>query len=138
MLNNLFLEGFRMPGEWEKQKSVWIVCPYNKKDWPGLFDKIPEVPHNIRYNINKQFKKKGLIWLQEKVQSVDPEFYKTCDPNNSQRLIRALEIFKSHNKYLSSFKTESYKERPFEIIKIGLNTNRELLYKKIMLVSCSN
>ena len=95
------------------------------------FDKIPEVPHNIRSNINKLFKEKGLIWLQEKVQSVDPEFYKNCDTNNSQRLIRALEIFKSHNKSLSSFKTESYKERPFEIIKIGLNTNRELLYKKI-------
>ena len=43
MLKDLFLEGFRMPGEWEKQKSVWIVWPYNKKDWPGLLDKIPEV-----------------------------------------------------------------------------------------------
>ena len=43
MPKNISLEGFRMPGEWEVQKSVWIVWPYNKKDWPGLFDKIPEV-----------------------------------------------------------------------------------------------
>ena len=31
------LSGFRMPGEWEKQKSVWIAWPYNKNDWPGLY-----------------------------------------------------------------------------------------------------
>ena len=52
MLKDLFLEGFRMPGEWEKQKSVWIVWPYNKKDWPGLFDKIPEVVSRIVCNLS--------------------------------------------------------------------------------------
>ena len=38
MNKELSLEGFRMPGEWESQKSVWIIWPYNKKDWPDLFD----------------------------------------------------------------------------------------------------
>ena len=52
MLKDLSLEGFRMPGEWEKQKSVWIVWPYNKKDWPGLFDKIPEVVSRIVCNLS--------------------------------------------------------------------------------------
>ena len=37
------LSGFRMPGEWEPQKSVWIAWPYNKKDWPGLYKFIPKV-----------------------------------------------------------------------------------------------
>ena len=37
------LSGFRMPGEWELQKSVWIAWPYNKNDWPGLYKLIPEV-----------------------------------------------------------------------------------------------
>ena len=32
---------FIMPGEFEKQKSVWIVWPHNKKDWPGYFNSIP-------------------------------------------------------------------------------------------------
>ena len=41
------LNGFRMPGEWEIQKSVWMSWPHNKKDWPGLFDKIPSVIGNI-------------------------------------------------------------------------------------------
>ena len=31
------LNGFRMPAEWENQKSVWIAWPYNKYDWPGLY-----------------------------------------------------------------------------------------------------
>ena len=46
------LKGFRMPGEWEKQKSVWIVWPYNKKDWPGLFNKIPKVISKIVCNLS--------------------------------------------------------------------------------------
>ena len=40
---NKKLNGFRMPAEWELQKSVWIAWPYNKIDWPGLFQGIPEV-----------------------------------------------------------------------------------------------
>ena len=37
------LNGFRMPAEWENQKSVWIAWPYNKYDWPGLYKFIPKV-----------------------------------------------------------------------------------------------
>ena len=47
MPKNISLEGFRMPGEWEVQKSVWIVWPYNKEDWPGLFTNIPDVISKI-------------------------------------------------------------------------------------------
>ena len=39
--------GFRMPAEWEPQNSVWIAWPYNKNDWPGLFEKIPSVVGKI-------------------------------------------------------------------------------------------
>ncbi len=52
MPRNLSLEDYRMPGEWEKQKSVWIVWPYNKKDWPGLFHKIPKVISEIVCNLS--------------------------------------------------------------------------------------
>jgi len=41
-----------MPGEWEKQKSVWIVWPHNKKDWPGLFHKIPKIISKIVCNLS--------------------------------------------------------------------------------------
>ena len=49
----LSLKGYRMPGEWELQKSVWIAWPYNKKDWPSKFDLIPEVFAEIIFYISK-------------------------------------------------------------------------------------
>jgi tRNA dimethylallyltransferase len=49
----------------------------------------------------------------------------------TQRLLRALEVFKETNKTISSFKTKKSKQRKFEIIKIGLDTDRKILYKKI-------
>ena len=47
MNKEISLKDFRMPGEWEPQKSVWIVWPYNKSDWPKLFDNIPQVVSKI-------------------------------------------------------------------------------------------
>ncbi|MGY8989329.1 MAG: tRNA (adenosine(37)-N6)-dimethylallyltransferase, partial [Flavobacteriales bacterium] len=50
---------------------------------------------------------------------------------NPQRLLRALEVYKTTREKFSSYKTQNPKKRPFEIIKIGLNIDRELLYKRI-------
>ena len=41
------IDEFRMPAEWEPQKSVWIAWPHNKNDWPGLFEKIPNIVGKI-------------------------------------------------------------------------------------------
>ena len=48
--------GFRMPAEWEPQNSVWIAWPYNKNDWPGLYQFIPEVILKIIKKISKNQK----------------------------------------------------------------------------------
>ena len=46
---------FRMPAEWEPQKSVWISWPHNKNDWPGMFEEIPNVVGKIiKYLANHQ------------------------------------------------------------------------------------
>ena len=58
---NKKLNGFRMPAEWELQKSVWIAWPYNKNDWPGLFQEIPEVFTKIISSISKEQKVNLLI-----------------------------------------------------------------------------
>ena len=65
MPDSRFLKGFRMPGEWEVQKSVWIVWPYNKKDWPGLFKNIPNVIGKIICNLSTS-QKVNLIINQQK------------------------------------------------------------------------
>ena len=95
------------------------------------FDKMPEIPDQIRITINSKLIKNGLVWLQEEVKKVDPEFYTYCDQQNPQRLLRALEVFIATGKPFSSYKSAKPKYRPFEIIKIGLTTEREILYKRI-------
>jgi len=95
------------------------------------FDKMPEIPVQIRIKLNSKLKQKGIVWLQGKVKKVDPNFYSTCDQQNPQRLLRALEVFIATGETFSSYKSEKPKERPFEIIKIGLTTEREILYNRI-------
>ena len=95
------------------------------------FDKMPEIPTQIRIQLNTKLIDKGLVWLQDEVKKVDPNFYATCDQQNPQRLLRALEIFIATGETYSSYKSATPKRRPFEIIKIGLTTEREILYKKI-------
>ena len=95
------------------------------------FDKMPEIPDQIRIKLNSKLKEKGIVWLQDEVKKVDSDFYATCDQQNPQRLLRALEIFIATGETFSSYKSATPKERPFEIIKIGLTTDREILYTKI-------
>tara|TARA_B100000767_G_scaffold43090_1_gene37018 strand:+ start:1869 stop:2786 length:918 start_codon:yes stop_codon:yes gene_type:complete len=95
------------------------------------FDKMPEIPNQIRKHLNSKLIEKGLVWLKEEVKKSDPKFYDTCDQQNPQRLLRALEVFIATGQPFSSFKSIKPKQRPFEIIKIGLTTEREILYKRI-------
>ena len=95
------------------------------------FDKMPKISTELRIQLNQEFTEKGLVWVQDAIKEVDPEFYASCDKQNPQRLLRALEVYKTTGEKFSSYKTQSPKKRPFEIIKIGLNTDRELLYKRI-------
>ena len=95
------------------------------------FDKMPEIPEQIRKKLNSKLKQKGIAWLQAEVKKVDPIFYTSCDQQNPQRLLRALEVFTTTGEPFSSYKSTEPKYRPFEIIKIGLKTERKILYKRI-------
>ncbi len=95
------------------------------------FDKMPQISTTLRNELNQKLKNNGIEWLQKEVQEIDPDFYANCDTQNPQRLLRALEVFKTTGNSFSSYKTKTIKRRPFKIIKIGLNTNREILYNRI-------
>ena len=94
-------------------------------------DKIPTVSKITRQKINKEFKEKGLSWLQNEVKKIDPVFFIDSDKNNPQRLIRALEVYKETNIPISYFRKKTKINRTFDIIKIGINTKREELYERI-------
>ncbi len=94
-------------------------------------DLIPDIKQDVRQKIIKEYNTKGLTWLQGQVKDKDPEYYKIVDKKNPQRLMRAIEVFESCGKKLSSFRKEKVKKRGFEIIKIGLSIERPELYKLI-------
>ena len=61
MLNKFKDVGYRMPAEWEKQKSTWVAWPHNKKDWPNKFELIPDIFAQIITKISKSQKVNILI-----------------------------------------------------------------------------
>ncbi|WP_316824989.1 tRNA (adenosine(37)-N6)-dimethylallyltransferase MiaA [Pedobacter miscanthi] len=94
-------------------------------------DEMPDIDLSIREKLNKQFEEEGLAAIQEQLTALDPEYFAKVDQNNPQRMIRGLEIFLSTGQKLSSMLSATKKERPFNIIKIGLNTDRAVLYNRI-------
>ena len=94
-------------------------------------DEIPDVSPEIRVDLIQELEEKGLAWLQGAVEEVDPEFYAQVDRSNPQRLMRALEIWRGTGLKFSSFRIKNKVQRPFEIVKIGLDRPREELYQRI-------
>ncbi len=94
-------------------------------------DDMPEVAPEIRQQIIEEYAKKGLQFLQEEVAKNDPEYFEIVDQKNPQRLMRAMEIWRATGKKFSSFRVKSKKQRPFKVIKIGLERDREELYSRI-------
>ncbi|TDQ07427.1 tRNA (adenosine(37)-N6)-dimethylallyltransferase MiaA [Pedobacter metabolipauper] len=96
-------------------------------------DKLPETNLEIRAKLNKLFTEEGIEPIRKQLSTYDPEYFEKVDQSNPQRMIRGLEFFLSTKQKLSSFLTNSKKQRPFNIIKIGLNTERSKLYQRINL-----
>lgn len=114
--------------------QVVVVCGGSGLYIKGLlegFDDIPEVPENIRAELIASYGKHGLIWLQSKMQELDPEYFNTIDQQNPHRLIRALEVKMGTGQSISFFHRKEKRELPFTVIKIGLELPREQLYKRI-------
>lgn len=94
-------------------------------------DDIPSVDDNIRKTLQERFDKEGLSGISKELALLDPDYYAIVDKNNHKRIIHALEICLSTGKPYSSFRKNTTKERPFRIIKIGLNMDRQKLYERI-------
>lgn len=94
-------------------------------------DEFVEVPEQIREELNRQFLKNGLRWLQEELKMKDETYYKQVDLSNPQRIIRALEVCTYTGKPYSSFLTKSRTPRDFTTIPLLITPNRETLYKRI-------
>lgn len=95
------------------------------------FDDLPKASEELRNQLNQILLDEGLTHLQAQLKELDPHYYQEVDINNPQRLIRALEVCLSTGKTFTSFRNKNPKERDFNTILIGLNTEREILYQRI-------
>ena len=144
-VNNLSIQEDFSAGDFEKQALDKIRKLFNDHNvvimvgGSGLFinavcqglDDLPKPLPGIRDQLNNLHKEKGLPYLQEELKIKDPDYYAEVDINNPQRVIRALEVYESTGKPFSYFRKDKPLDRPFRILKIGLNTDREVLYNRI-------
>lgn len=94
-------------------------------------DEVPTIDENLRKDLYTLFEQKGLEPIRAQLKILDPVFYGQVDLKNHKRVIHALEVCLMTGKPYSSFRTNSVKQRPFEIIKIGLMRDRVELYERI-------
>lgn len=94
-------------------------------------DDIPTINDEIRETMKQRLANEGLEALVEELKRLDPNHWSIVDRNNPRRVVHALEICHQTGRTYSSFRTNTAKERPFNILKIGLDRPREELYSRI-------
>ena len=96
-------------------------------------DDIPTVDADTRAMMWQRYDEVGLEGIQRELKMLDPEYYAIVDLKNHKRIIHALEICYMTGKTFTSFRQRKTAERPFRIIKIGLNRERSELFSRINL-----
>lgn len=94
-------------------------------------DDLPTTPKSIRTQIQKRLEQMGLEALKAELEHIDPDYCATADLKNPKRITRALEVFYTTGEPVSKFRTNKKLKRDFELIKIGLDAPREILYNRI-------
>lgn len=96
-------------------------------------DQIPAVPDELRMQLQQTYQQKGIAWLQQELQQHDPLYAAQGEMQNPQRMLRALEVVLASGESIITFRKGAKQQRPFNVIKIGLELPREELYNRINL-----
>ncbi|NQX92345.1 MAG: tRNA (adenosine(37)-N6)-dimethylallyltransferase MiaA [Flavobacteriales bacterium] len=119
----------------QDNRNIWVLAGgsgmYVKAMIHG-FDPLPHDPQ-IREKLNEDFSSSGLEAIRHQLEKLDPEYCKTADMSNPQRMIRALEVCLVSGQPYSQLRKDNHKDRPFDLILFGLNGDREWLYERINL-----
>jgi tRNA dimethylallyltransferase len=94
-------------------------------------DDLPAIEPEIRQQIWKRLEVEGFDVLKNELKQIDPAYYQIADLNNPKRVLKALEVYAITGRTYSSYRTESIKERLFDICMIGLKMDRDKLYHRI-------
>jgi tRNA dimethylallyltransferase len=114
--------------------DVAVVCGgtglYIKALLEGI-DEMPDVDAAIKAEIEMQYHLHGKQWLQEQLLQADPLFAAKGEMENPARMLRALSFVRSTGQSLLNFHGGTPKPRPFKVIKLAIDMDRELLYSRI-------
>ncbi len=144
-IGNILISQEYNVGLYEKEVISFLKEYYNKNDiaiicgGTGLYleavlngiDNFPDIDRNILVEIQNEFEKKGLIYLQNELKRADPEYFNRVDIHNPQRLIRALSVAKQSGKPYSYFLDKINIKRDFDSVNLLIDLPRNILYQKI-------
>lgn len=94
-------------------------------------DDIPTIEAPVRMMMQHRLESEGLSALVEELRVLDPEYFAEVDRRNTRRVVHALEVIYQTGRKMSSFRRRNTQERPFRIVKIGLNRPRAELFERI-------
>ena len=101
------------------------------------FDSFPDIDTSVRDEVNRNFEKNGIAYLQEKLEQLDLVYFekiKLENPQtlqNPQRMMRFVEVCIGTGQPYSSFLNQTKNNRNFTPIIIGLETERSVMYDRI-------
>ena len=144
-IHNMSIHDIYNAGKYEKEGIQIINELFEKLDvliltgGSGLYadailygiDNFPNITDNIRNKITEEYKLSGIEVLRERLKKLDKDYYDEVDLNNSNRIIRALEVIESTGKKFSKFRTNEKKTRNFKTHILKIDSDRELLYSRI-------
>ncbi len=139
------IQDYYSVGDFERDCLAVLEEIFQKKDvailtgGSGMFikmitdgiDEMPEADLVLRQNLAQRLENEGLEVLANELKNLDSTYYEQVDIQNTQRVLRALEVCISTGKPFSSFRKNQKVERPFKMIKIALERPREELYARI-------
>ena len=138
-------------GDFEKEAMAQLEQLFSTNDYAILvggsglyvdailkgFDEFPEIESAIRKDVNANYEKLGIGYLQQKLELLDPEYYQTLtieNPQtlqNPQRMMRFVEVCIGAGKPYSSYLNQKQNSRSFTPILIGLEADRKIIYNRI-------
>ena len=94
-------------------------------------DDIPTIDEELRRSVRRIYDEQGIEEVRRRLRLLDPQHYAEVDLRNVKRMLHALEVCYQTGQPFSKLRTGGVKRRSFEIVKIGLDCPREVLYDNI-------
>ncbi|OWK73488.1 tRNA (adenosine(37)-N6)-dimethylallyltransferase MiaA [Flavobacteriaceae bacterium JJC] len=144
-IGNLSVEDYYSIGQFEKEaiqkieelfkeKDVVVLVGgsmmYEKAVIEGLND-LPEANAENQQKLEKILSEEGIESLQNILENDDAEYFKIVDKDNPRRLLRAIDIIWQTGKTYTENISKQVKKRGFEVIRIGIEAPREIIYERI-------